>query len=103
VTVTPDDEALAGAGLTRAEVANWNFKAGAGCGHCRGVGYRGRHAVAEVLVLDDTLREMIVGRVPISVLKARAAERGLRPLHASALQWVARGDTTLEELARVAG
>ncbi|MBV6323966.1 GspE/PulE family protein [Duganella violaceipulchra] len=103
VAITPDDAALAAAGLTRAGVVGWHFKAGAGCSHCRGVGYRGRHAVAEVLVLDDALREMIVGRAPISTLKERAAQGGLRTLQASALQWVARGDTTLEEFTRVAG
>ena len=29
-----------------------------GCGHCRGSGYRGRTAIAELLHLDDELRQM---------------------------------------------
>jgi len=84
-------------------VRGWTFKAGQGCGHCRGAGYKGRKAVAEVLLLDDGLRELIAGKAPISVLKERAAQAGLQPLQQAVWQWVARGETTLEEVARVAG
>lgn len=99
----PADDELATAGLTRSQVDGWNFKKGDGCGHCRGAGYKGRRAVAEVLVLDDELREMIAQRAPISHLKARAAQAGLRSIYDSSLHWVARGETTLDEVARVAG
>jgi len=103
VEVQPDDADLALAGLGREQVAGWTFKAGQGCGHCRGAGYKGRKAVAEVLVLDDTLRELIACKAPISTLKERAAATGLRMLQTTAMQWVARGETTLEEVTRVAG
>ncbi len=33
--------------------AGATLMAGKGCGVCRGTGYKGRHAVAEVLCLDD--------------------------------------------------
>ena len=101
--VMPSDEELDVARLSRAQVADWVFKAGKGCGQCRGVGYKGRKAVAEVLVLDDGMREMIVAKAPISVLKERAAHLGMRSLHEATWHWVARGETTLEEVARVAG
>lgn len=97
------DESLEQLGLSRELVAGWTFKSGRGCAHCRGVGYKGRKAAAEVLVLDDTLRELIAERAPISALKAHAAQGGLRPLMQTALDWVARGETTLEEVLRVAG
>ncbi|WP_265281748.1 GspE/PulE family protein [Verminephrobacter aporrectodeae] len=101
--VVPGDDELAVSGLVRAQVQGWAFKAGKGCGHCRGVGYKGRKAVAEVLPLDDSLRELIAERAPISVLKQRAAQTGLKALQATALQWVERGETTLEEVVRVTG
>ncbi|MDR7152742.1 general secretion pathway protein E [Hydrogenophaga palleronii] len=97
------DETLAAAGLTRQQVQGWTFKTGKGCGHCRGVGYKGRKAAAEVLILNDALREQIAQRAPISVLKSHAAQSGLRPLLDTALDWVANGETTLEEVLRVAG
>ena len=99
----PSDEALSDAGLTREQVKGWTFKAGLGCGHCRGVGYKGRKAAAEVLLLNDELRELIAERAPISRLKSQAAQTGMRLLHTTAMQWVANGETTVEEVARVAG
>jgi general secretion pathway protein E len=103
VEITPDAESLQQAGLSRDEVQGWRFMAGQGCGHCRGVGYKGRKAAAEVLILNDTLRELIAQRAPISTMKEHARQAGLRALERTALEWVACGETTLEEVARVAG
>jgi general secretion pathway protein E len=101
--VVPDPGQLEEVGLSAGEVADWRFLAGRGCGHCRGVGYQGRKAVAEVLVLDDAMRELIVTRAPISAVKERAAHAGMRVLRDTALRSVAAGETTLEEIIRVAG
>jgi general secretion pathway protein E len=54
-------------------------------------------------MLNDELRELIAERAPISRLKSQAAQAGMRLLHTTAMQWVANGETTLEEVARVAG
>jgi general secretion pathway protein E len=74
---------------------------GAGCPVCRDTGYRGRRAVAELLVLDDELRDLIAGRAPMARIKQAARDRGLQPLRAAAEQAVAAGWTTQEELERV--
>ncbi|HEY0061047.1 MAG TPA: GspE/PulE family protein [Telluria sp.] len=103
VEIAPDPDQLHECGLAVDAVRGWTFKAGRGCGHCRGVGYKGRKAVAEVLMLDDALREMIVAKAPISALKASAAKAGMLPLRDAAMEAVARGETTLEEIIRVAG
>ncbi|WP_220800751.1 GspE/PulE family protein [Mitsuaria sp. WAJ17] len=100
----PSRELLSRVGLLHQDMQGWQLRAGRGCGHCRGVGYKGRKAVAELLVLDDRLREMIADRAPVSALRAYAAERqGWVSLQERALQWVAQGHTTLEEWHRVAG
>jgi len=77
------------------------FARGTGCGHCRGTGYRGRHAMAELLVLDDELRDLIAERAPMGRIKEAARSRGLRSLRDAALAAVCRGETTFEELDRV--
>jgi general secretion pathway protein E len=77
------------------------FMRGAGCGACRGTGYRGRRAVAELLLLDDELRDLIAARAPMSRIKEAARRRGLRSLREAALAAVCRGETTFEELDRV--
>lgn len=77
------------------------YKKGKGCGQCRGTGYKGRTAISELLVMNDSLREMIVAREPISQLKNVAKKNGLRFLRDTALEKVALGETTLEEINRV--
>jgi general secretion pathway protein E len=72
-----------------------------GCRECRGAGYKGRKAIAELLVLDDEMRELIVARAPIRQLKDAARRHGTRFLREAALEAVGRGDTTLEEIDRV--
>ena len=74
---------------------------GAGCAACRGSGYRGRRAIAEVLQLDDELRDLIASRAPMARLKQAARERGLVPLHEVARAAVRAGWTTQEEFERV--
>ncbi|KPF49484.1 general secretion pathway protein GspE [beta proteobacterium AAP51] len=72
-----------------------------GCAHCRHTGYRGRLAVAEVLVLDDELRDLIAARAPMQRIKQAASANGMQRLHRAGLALVATGATTFEELERV--
>ena len=93
----PPRELLARLGLE----PGLGYARGTGCGHCRGTGYRGRRAVAELLLLDDELRDLIAGRAPLGRIKEAARARGMHSLRDAALAAVARGDTTFEELDRV--
>jgi len=97
----PSDALLEQSALARAAVHDYRFRQGGGCGHCRGSGYRGRRAVAEILLLTDELRELIVARAPIGQIKEAAARGGTRSLREAALTLVKAGDTTLEEINRV--
>jgi len=97
----PSDELLELSGLVREKTRDYAFRQGSGCGHCRGSGYRGRRAVAEILLLTDELRELIVARAPIGQIKEAAARGGTRSLREAALALVKSGDTTLEEINRV--
>jgi general secretion pathway protein E len=99
--VQPDGEALAALGADRAWAQGGRFRAGQGCGQCRGTGYRGRRAVAEQLRLNDELRELIALREPIRRIKDAAARAGMRSLREVALALAHRGETTLEEVDRV--
>jgi general secretion pathway protein E len=101
VEIEADPQDLRDSGLTAQAVAGWRFKAGAGCGHCRGTGFKGRKAVAEVLILNDAMREMICTRAPVSRMKEEAAQNGFRLAREAALDLVRLGETTLTELNRV--
>jgi general secretion pathway protein E len=98
---TPSDEELAGVNLARAEVHDYRFKEGKGCGDCRGTGFKGRRSIAEILTLNDEIRELIVEKRPIRQIKQAAYNNGTRSLRQAALEVVKRGDTTLAEIKRV--
>lgn len=74
---------------------------GRGCDHCRNTGYKGRHALAEVLPFDDKLRTLILNRADVTEIKRYAQSLGVRPLNVRALDLVACGATTIEEIDRV--
>jgi len=99
--ITPSAELLELSGLTADNTRDFQFRQGSGCGHCRGTGYKGRRAVAEILLLTDELRELIVARAPISQIKEAAVRGGTHSLREAALALVKSGDTTLEEINRV--
>ena len=101
VEQTPDDELLAASGLTREQVQGFTFKVGRGCGHCRGTGYQGRKAIAEILLVNDEIREMILRGEPVRRLREVAAANGTHSLRESALECVRRGEITLQEINRV--
>lgn len=96
---TPDADMLAVSGIS--DPGGFNFRVGRGCMHCRGTGFKGRKAVAEVLMLDDELREMIVTREPVRRIKEAACRKGTRLLREAGLDLVRRGETSLQELNRV--
>ncbi len=97
----PDAALLAASGLESEAVHDWTFRAGSGCGHCRGSGYKGRLAIGEVLSLNDDLRELIIARAPVRQIRAAAAQNGTRFLREAALDMVRAGNSTLQEINRV--
>jgi general secretion pathway protein E len=99
--VTPSAQLLADSGLAPERAAGYAFRAGKGCGQCRGSGFKGRHAIAEMMVLNDEIRELIVTRASIRQVKEAAARAGVQNLRDAALDMVRRGETTLEEINRV--
>lgn len=97
----PDDELLALSGLTAEDIAGRDLRAGVGCSHCRGTGYKGRRAVAEYLTMNDRLRELVTTKAPVSSLRAEAARQGGPSLRSAALELFFSGQTTLAEINRV--
>jgi len=74
----------------------------AGCETCRHTGYLGRFALGELLVMTPTIKDLVARRAPHADIKAEAAAGGWRTLREQALEAVAAGGTTIEEVDRVA-
>ena len=72
-----------------------------GCSKCENSGYKGRLSVLEVLTLDFELDEMIGAHASTSSILAAAKKKGYRTMADEALNRVANGATTLDEVSRV--
>jgi general secretion pathway protein E len=97
----PSAELLKSSGIEHDTLHEYKFMAGRGCGICRGTGYKGRKAIAEMLHMNDEIRELIVAKEPIRRIKEAARRNGTRYLRESALALVKKGETTLQEINRV--
>lgn len=97
----PSEQALARVNLSSGSTKDYVFKKGEGCEACRRTGYKGRRAIAEILTLTDEIREMIIEKQPIRLIKEAAQRNGTRSLRQAALELVKCGETTLDEIKRV--
>jgi type II secretory ATPase GspE/PulE/Tfp pilus assembly ATPase PilB-like protein len=88
-------------GFPEDEIDVTKFMRGAGCEACRRLGYQGRLAIYELLVLNEALRPLILSRASSSTLATRATEQGMRTLRTDGWNKVKAGITTIEEVLRV--
>ena len=71
------------------------------CPKCRGIGYHGRTGIFEVLVVDDQVREVIIKKPKLDLLRQAARKAGMRTLQEDGLLLAVTGGTSLPELMRV--
>ena len=76
--------------------------AAAGCASCDGAGYRGRRAIAEILTTSPEFERQVAAGAPTESLAAAARASGCASLWESGMALVRKGETTMEELRRVA-
>jgi general secretion pathway protein E len=71
-----------------------------GCPECRGTGFRGRRAIAELLVPNRAIDRLIFEGADDAAIERVAIEQGMRPIFDSGMLAVLEGDTTIEEVVR---
>ncbi len=71
-----------------------------GCPACRGTGYHGRRAIAELLLPSRSIDRLIFDGADDNALESAAVADGMRPIFDSGLIAVLEGDTTIEEVVR---
>jgi len=95
------DQILIESGLDPDKYRDVWFYESEGCPECGFSGYRGRTAIAELLELSDTIREMILEKRPLSEVKKQAKKEGMVFLREAGLEKVLTGLTNLRELNKV--
>lgn len=74
---------------------------GHGCDKCQGKGYMGRTALQEVMVVDESIKTLILERASSSMIKEQARKNGMRTLLEDGWAKALEGITTVEEVLRV--
>ena len=72
-----------------------------GCEACRGLGYKGRVGVFEILRVDDRLHDLVVRRESARLIRKTAVDAGMATLELAGWKQVRAGLTTLDEIVRV--
>jgi type IV pilus assembly protein PilB len=101
VPVRYEDKQLVESGLDPALHRDRTFYEPKGCSECNGTGYKGRTAIAEILELSDTIREMILEKKPLSEIRKRAKLEGMGFLRGVGVEKVLAGITSLKDLNKV--
>ena len=95
---TPTEVELRALNLTAASLAQARFAKGRGCDRCRGTGYKGRAGIFEIFTVDDEIRHLINEGAPVSKIRQRARDLGMRTLREDGIRKVVSGMTTPEEI-----
>ncbi|MGH2399312.1 MAG: GspE/PulE family protein, partial [bacterium] len=97
----PPVEALHRLSLQPEEGEEIVFYRGKGCDRCKGSGYKGRTGIFELMVMTDTLRDLILKGASAIQLRDLAITEGMKTLREDGILKVLEGITTIDELLRV--
>jgi general secretion pathway protein E len=102
VQYSPTDDELKEIGLNRATLKERHgvekiYKA-TGCPSCSQNGYRGRTGIYELMLVDDTVRQLALKNVDSSTIKKAAMANGMHTLLDDGARKIALGETTIAEV-----
>ena len=69
-----------------------------GCDKCSHTGYRGRIVIAEIILVDDEIRNIVSKNGSYAELRDSARKNGMMTLFESGIKKVEEGSTSLEEV-----
>lgn len=75
---------------------------GTGCAVCNQTGFVGRIGIFEILEMDEEVKQLVTERRPSGEIMKKAREGGMKTMLEDGLVKVLNGETTFEEIMRVA-
>lgn len=97
----PDEETLANLNIRLQATEKRVFFRKKGCNLCMQTGFRGRSAIFEILIMDDSIRRQALKSSDSNQINELAVLQGMRTLQQDGIQKVLAGLTTAEEVLRV--
>jgi general secretion pathway protein E len=103
VEVHPVAEMLDEIGYRRGDRRNGgdHFFEGRGCEHCGNTGFSGRLGIYELMIINDDIRKLTVGKADSNQIRKKALENGMRSLRDDGWLKVRQGISSISEVLRV--
>lgn len=98
---SPHEDELQRIGIRRTQLHDGVLYRAKGCEKCFNMGYSGRTAIFEMLLIDDDIRNLTLSQVDSTKIKRKAVEHGMTTLRMDGAEKVARGLTSVDEVMRV--
>jgi general secretion pathway protein E len=95
---TPSSIELESLGINFEQAANSHICRPVGCDKCNHKGYLGRTLIAELLVVDDEIRSLVLQRKDGGSIRKLAVQKGMKTFRDHGVQKVLQGVTTIEEV-----
>ncbi len=98
--IEPTREMLVELLMKKEDLQGRSFHRGKGCEACNNTGYKGRLGLFELMVMNDTLRDMVMANASADDLRTVARQHGMVALREAGIQSIFEGTTTAEEVIR---
>jgi len=98
---TPDNSTLESIGITPDQLHEATIYRAEGCESCFHTGYKGRNGIFEIMLLDSSLKSLILTTHDSGRIKDAALNLNMLTLRQDGIQKVLRGISTIEEVIRV--
>ncbi len=100
---SPSERVLRELQLNPGDLGEAQFAYGKGCESCNFTGFSGRLALAEIMQLNEQLKQLVLDQVSSTVLREAARSSGMQTLREAGLRAIFDGQTTVEEVLRETG
>jgi len=97
---TPSEALIESLGLEADRNESIVFYRGRGCEKCNNTGYFGRIGLFELLVVNQSIRNLVLQNALPDIIKRKAIENGMTTLLENGLHKVIQGITSIEEISR---
>lgn len=97
---TPSEDLIIDLGMTIEDFKGRKVYKGRGCEVCNNTGYKGRVGLFELMIMNDTLRELVMANCAVDELRDAAVKFGMVTLRTCGMNYAFDGTTTLDEVVR---
>ncbi len=98
--IKPGNDMLYELGLERADLEGKKYYRGAGCDACNNTGYKGRVGLFELMVMNDTIRDLVMRNASTDEIREQSQKDGMITLRDFGMRLAEAGITSLDEVVR---